>query len=130
MRLLLFSFINKNNNTMSLIIRDLAYINFINKLTIDLIKSFNKKAIQIAKSMRITKPQILFLFDDLFGYFPMFPLIYEQIFARFRKVKYIVFSNQSGYFIWTITAEEEIDIYELCFALTSFVKCVFKHKIG
>lgn len=115
---------------MSFIIRDYVYSEFTNRLTIDIIKALNKNSIQIAKSMRITKTQMKSLFTDLFGYFPMFPMLFEQIFNRFRKAKCNVFNNQSAYFIRTITVDDEIDVYELCCALITFVKCEFQQKIG
>ena len=117
-------------------ISDKIYDNFIQMLTINKFKEFSfhckeKEIDNIKHDMKLKKSQFLQIMKTTFPGYSEFQPLYELLFNRFKvlKAKMIHNQRQDSYFIYNISSEDEIDIYEISCALACFVKCFFFEKL-
>ena len=118
-------------------LKDFFYLEFLKNLTVSKVLQFTefckqkqleslKRNMKLKKSVFINLMKKTFLFKE-----DTFDLLYEQIFNRFKvfKAELTCINRKDNYFLNKISPEDEIDIYEICCALSCFVKCDFKRKI-
>ena len=117
-------------------ISDVIYDNFIQMLTINKFKEFSyhckeKEIDNIKHDMKLKKSQFLQIMKTTFPGYTEFQPLYEILFNRFKVLKAKIVHNQrqDSYFIYNISSEDEIDIYEISCALACFVKCYFFEKL-
>ena len=117
-----------------------VYEDFINILSVqkilELSEKCKEKELEIKcdsrKSLRLKRSQFITILKQIFP--PQndnFPMLFEQIFIRFKSYKCEVrcqSHKMDNYFITKILPEEEIDVYEIACALACFIKCDVKDK--
>ena len=131
---------NKEKNTIDISkpLRPFIYEEFLKMLTVEKINYFveltKQKEIESTKrNMKLKKSQFISIMKNVFPTRGDFlQNLFEQFFQRFKILKAeIKFNphNKDTYFVSKIYNEEEIDIYEICLALTIFIKTDFENKI-
>ena len=110
-------------------IKPKAIDRFLNMLTIPKIKELSNKFKPIEIQGKVTHKKFINLMNEIFEDTYMYHPLYELIFKRFKLMKCSILSNKEKTFITKIISEEEISAYEICCALTIFIKCEFKDKV-
>ena len=110
-------------------IKPKAIDRFLKMLTIPKIKELSDKFKSIEIQGKVTHKKFINLMNELFEDSYMFHPLYELIFKRFKLMKCSVLSNKEKSFMTKIISEEEINVYEICCALSIFIKCEFKDKV-
>lgn len=117
-----------------------VYEEFINLLSVQKIHELSKKCKEKElefkcgprKSLRLKRSQFIPILRQIFpSQNDSFPILFDQIFIRFKSYKCEVrcqSHKMENYFINKIVPEEEIDVYEIACALACFIKCDVKDK--
>ena len=116
---------------------DKIYSNFLKMLTVSKIKEFTENCKQKEidsqkRNMRLKKNTFIQIMKSTFSQEEIYSNLYEQIFNRFKVYKAEIRCHNhknDNYFLGKITAEDEIEIYDICCAFAIFVKCDFEHKM-
>lgn len=109
---------------------------FENSLTVETIQNLSKKFEQFEKSGIITHKKSISIMTETFctgilnnTAVQKYQTLFELIFNRFLKRNYNVRNTQENYYVTKMSTEDNISIYEVCCALTVFIKIEFIEKI-
>ena len=127
---------NKKNLKSEITIKDSLYTEFLRQLTVSKILQFTelckqKELESLKRNMRLKKNVFLNILRTCFPDEDYFDPLFEQIFNRFKIYKAEIRNpnKKDNYFLNRYYPEDEIDMYEICCALSCFVKCDFQQKI-
>ena len=110
-------------------IKEQIYDIFIDSLSVEKVKILSNKLKENESHGCISHKKYLVSMQETFGNSHSHTQLYELIFSRFKVLKCSLLNQKEKYFVTHIIPLEEINAYELCCALSVFIKCEFEKKI-
>ena len=110
-------------------LKDAVFDDFIRMLSIEKIIALSNKLTDADLNGCVSHKKFLISMQEIFDNSHIFTLLYELIFHRFKVIKCGLINQKENYFVSNIIPLEDINAYEVCSALSIFIKCEYEQKI-
>ena len=110
-------------------LKDAVFDDFIRMLSVEKIIALSNKLKDADSNGCVSHKKFLLSMQEVFDNSHIFTLLYELIFHRFKVIKCGLINQKENYFVSNIIPLEDINSYEVCSALSIFIKCEYEQKI-